>query len=178
MSGKSYTDAVHTASVQHAKYGDRICRTYLNNRRVMRCGQDGPYARRTAQAICRYGQAGQRSRRRAAGRSRGPDVLPGMRPRRCASTRSSAALWPAPGSHLRVYAQALLRRPRALAATRVGRGALGASLCREPLQYRHIAAGSPPRPASHIASVAHVPIIEIGSSLLVVVCVLRRSGLA
>jgi hypothetical protein len=28
------------------------------------------------------------------------------------------ALWPAPGSHLRVYAQALLRRPRALAATR------------------------------------------------------------
>src|SRR5262249_48575768 len=75
MSGKSYPDAVHTASVQHAKYGDRICRTYLNNRRVMRCGQDGPYARRTAQAICRYGQAGQRSRRRAAGRSRGPDVF-------------------------------------------------------------------------------------------------------
>ena len=78
-------------------------RTYFITRRVMRCGQDGPYARRTAQAICRYGQAGQRRRRRAAGRSRGPDVLPGMRPRRCASTRSNAALWPAPGSHLRVY---------------------------------------------------------------------------
>src|SRR5262252_8357853 len=41
----------------------RQTRTYLNNRRVMRCGQDGPYARRTAQAICRYGQAGQRCRR-------------------------------------------------------------------------------------------------------------------
>ena len=40
----------------------------------------------------------------------------------------------------------------------------GAFRCREPLQYRHIAAGSPPRTASHIASVAHVPIIEIGSS--------------
>ena len=153
----------------------------------MRCGQDGPYARRTAQAICRYGQAGQRSRRRAAGRSRGPDVLPGMRPRRCASTRSSAALWPAPGSHLRVYVQALLRRPRALATTPEGTGRRatadavaqrpwaggrsaggkrllrGTSLCREPSQYRHIASGSPPRPASHIASVAHVPIYEIGS---------------
>jgi hypothetical protein len=32
------------------------------------------------------------------------------------------------------------------------------------LQYRHIAAGSPPKTASHLASVAHVPIIEIGSS--------------
>src|SRR5215813_8364772 len=74
-----------------------------------------------------------------------------------------------------------------LAATRVGRGGeqrpvavaqrpwaggrsagdkrmlRGACLCREPLQYRHIASGSPPRPASHIASVAHVPIYEIGS---------------
>src|SRR5262249_8207258 len=38
-------------------------RTYFIYRRVMRCGQDGQYARRTAQAICRYGQAGQRSRR-------------------------------------------------------------------------------------------------------------------
>src|SRR5215813_976490 len=87
----------------------------------------------------------------------------------------------------RVYAQALLRRPRALAATRVGRGAeqwlrhcapilagvrpavgkrplRGASLCREPSQYRYIASGSPPRPASHIASVAHLLIIEICSS--------------
>src|SRR5262249_62081854 len=90
--------------------------------------------------------------------------------------RSSAALWPAPGSHLRVYAQALLRRPRALAATRrdgagepsAGDKRLlrGASLCREPSQYRDIASGSPPRPASHIASVAHVPIIEIGSGLM------------
>ena len=45
-----------------------------------------------------------------------------------------------------------------------GRGDLGAFLRREPLQYRHIAAGSPPLTASHIASVAHVLIIEIGSS--------------
>lgn len=45
-----------------------------------------------------------------------------------------------------------------------GRGDLGAFCRREPLQYRHIAAGSPPKTASHIASVAHVPIIEIGSS--------------
>ena len=44
-----------------------------------------------------------------------------------------------------------------------GRGDLGAFLRREPLQYRHIAAGSPPRTASHIASVAHVPVVEIGS---------------
>ena len=44
-----------------------------------------------------------------------------------------------------------------------GRGDLGASCCRSPLQYRHIAAGDPPKPASHIASVAHVPIYEIGS---------------
>jgi hypothetical protein len=34
------------------------------------------------------------------------------------------------------------------------------------LQYRHIAAGDPPKSASHIASVAHVPIYEIGSNLL------------
>src|SRR6185436_5758819 len=45
-----------------------------------------------------------------------------------------------------------------------GRGDLGASLCREPSQYRHIASGSPPRPASHLASVAHVPVYETGSS--------------
>src|SRR3970040_808798 len=44
-----------------------------------------------------------------------------------------------------------------------GRGDLGASCLRSPLQYRHIAAGDPPKPASHIASVAHVPIYEIGS---------------
>jgi len=42
-----------------------------------------------------------------------------------------------------------------------GRGDLGASCRRSPLQYRHIAAGDPPKPASHIASVAHVPIYEI-----------------
>jgi hypothetical protein len=72
--------------------------------------------------------------------------------------------WPAAGSHLRPRAQALLRPPRAvLAATRVGRGDLGAYCCRSPLQYRHIAAGDP-KSASHIASVAHVPIHEIGSS--------------
>jgi hypothetical protein len=71
--------------------------------------------------------------------------------------------WPAAGSHLRPRAQALLRPPRAvLAATRVGRGDLGAYCCRSPLQYRHIAAGNPPKSASHIASVAHVP--EIGSN--------------
>src|SRR5512147_87029 len=40
----------------------------------------------------------------------------------------------------------------------------GASCRRSPLQYRHIAAGDPPKPASHIASVAHVPIYEIGST--------------
>ena len=45
-----------------------------------------------------------------------------------------------------------------------GRGALGAFRCREPLKYRHITAGSPPRTAFHIASVAHVPTIEIGST--------------
>src|SRR4249920_2832852 len=39
----------------------------------------------------------------------------------------------------------------------------GAFCCREPLQYRHIAADSPPKTASHIASVAHVPIVEIDS---------------
>src|SRR5688572_25871441 len=39
----------------------------------------------------------------------------------------------------------------------------GAFLRRERLQYRHIAADSPPRTASHIAFVAHVPAIEIGS---------------
>jgi hypothetical protein len=33
------------------------------------------------------------------------------------------------------------------------------------LQYRHIAAGNPPKSASHIASVAHVPIYEIGSKM-------------
>src|SRR5688572_13566041 len=41
----------------------------------------------------------------------------------------------------------------------------GASCCRSPLQYRHIAAGDPPKTASHIASVAHVPIYEISSRL-------------
>src|SRR5262249_37073878 len=38
-------------------------RTYFITRRVMRCGQDGPDARRPRQAICRYGQGGQRSSR-------------------------------------------------------------------------------------------------------------------
>src|SRR5262252_10393707 len=45
-----------------------------------------------------------------------------------------------------------------------GRGNLGAFLCREPSQYRHIASDSPPRTASHLASVAHVPSYETGSS--------------
>src|SRR6185436_14330434 len=44
-----------------------------------------------------------------------------------------------------------------------GRDDLGASLCREPSQYRHIASGSPPRSASHLAAVAHVPSYETGS---------------
>src|SRR5688572_15110561 len=44
------------------------------------------------------------------------------------------------------------------------RGDLGAFCCRSPLQYRHIAAGDPPKSASHIAAVAHVPIYEIGSN--------------
>src|SRR5882672_6085842 len=44
-----------------------------------------------------------------------------------------------------------------------GRGDLGAFRCRELLQYRHIAASSPPKTASHIAAVAHAPIVEIGS---------------
>jgi hypothetical protein len=45
-------------------------RTYFIYRRVMRCGQDGPDARRPTKAICRYGRGGQRSRRRASPRSR------------------------------------------------------------------------------------------------------------
>src|SRR5262245_33472554 len=63
-----------------------------------------------------------------------------------------------------IWSRRATQQPTVLAATRVGRGAVGASLCREPSQYRHIASGSPPRPASHIASVAHVPIYEIGST--------------
>src|SRR5262245_39664712 len=62
-----------------------------------------------------------------------------------------------------IWSRRVTQQPTVLAATRVGRGAVGASLCREPSQYRHIASGSPPRPASHIASVAHVPSYEIGS---------------
>ena len=45
-----------------------------------------------------------------------------------------------------------------------GRGDLCASCRRSPLPYRHMAAGDPPKPASHIAAVAHVPIDEIGSN--------------
>ena len=33
-------------------------RTYFIYRRVMRCGQDGPYTRRPTKAICRYGRGG------------------------------------------------------------------------------------------------------------------------
>ncbi len=97
--------------------------TYLNHRRVMRCGQDGMDARRTAQA--------------------------GLPP----ESNSGDSL-----SISRATTQ-----PPVLAATRRD-GALWAHFVRrEPLQYRHIAAGSPPRTASHIASVAHVPMVEIGS---------------
>jgi hypothetical protein len=46
-----------------------------------------------------------------------------------------------------------------------GRGDLGAFRRRAPLQYSRYCCTRPPRTASHIASVAHVPIIEIGSSL-------------
>src|SRR5215813_2885645 len=53
----------HGAVIELTRPAASVGRTYLNNRRVMRCGQDGSYARRTAQAICRYGQAGQRCRR-------------------------------------------------------------------------------------------------------------------
>ena len=43
----------------------------------------------------------------------------------------------------------------------------GASCRRSPLQYRHIAASHPPKTASHIATVAHVPAVEIGSSAMI-----------
>src|SRR5688572_32281216 len=85
-----------------------------------------------------------------------------------------------------IWSRRATTQPTVLAATRVGRGAeqrpsavarpwgqgedavakrprRGASCCRSPLQYRHIAAGDPLKSASHIASVAHVPIYEIGS---------------
>ena len=101
-------------------------RTYFITRRVMRCGQDGPDARRTTKA--------------------------GLAPE--SNSGASRSIW----------SRRATQQPTVLAATRVGRGALGASLRRAPSQYRHIASGSPPRPASHIASVAHVPIYEIGSS--------------
>src|SRR5688500_9267561 len=87
-----------------------------------------------------------------------------------------------------IWSRRATQQPAVLAATRVGRGAEqraaavvrplrqgeeavakrsrgGAYCCRSPLQYRHIAAGDPPKSASHIASVAHVPIYEIGSRL-------------
>ena len=80
----------------------------------MRCGQDGMAARRLAQAICRYGQAGQRSRRPS---------------------------WPQPEG-----------------TGRSGRISLSVAPNIESMRRR-----DPPRTASHIASVAHVPIIEIGS---------------
>src|SRR5262249_45448533 len=59
---------------------------------------------------------------------------------------------------------AVAQRPWAGGRSAGGKRLLrGASLRREPSQYRHIASGSPPRPASRSASVAHVPIYEIGS---------------
>jgi hypothetical protein len=140
-------------------------RTYFIYRRVMRCGQDGPDARRPRKAICRYRQGGQRSSLRA-GAWKGPRLRGCDRGGAHRHADSIRRAWPAAGSHLRPRAQALLRPPRAvLAATRVGRGDLGAYCCRSPLQYRHIAAGNPPKSASHLASVAHVPIYEIGSKM-------------
>jgi hypothetical protein len=102
----------------------------------------------------------------------GPSFAPrrapssGMRPQSCAQARGfNPARLARCGVAPTPKAQALLRPPRAvLAATRVGRGDLGAYCCRSPLQYRHIAAGDPPKSASHIAAVAHVPIYEIGSN--------------
>src|SRR5215831_20826 len=79
------------------------------------------------------------------------------------------ALWPgrtgckAPDEgNMSILSRRETQQPTVLAATRRD-GAICASLCREPLQYRHIAAGSPPRPASQLASVSHVPMYEIGS---------------
>ena len=91
--------------------------------------------------------------------------LAGMRPHRRAQARGfNSARLARSGVAPTPRAQALLRPPRAPGRNPEGRGKLGASCCWEPLQYRHIAAGSPPKPASHIASVAHAPIVEIGSA--------------
>jgi hypothetical protein len=79
----------------------------------MRCGQDEVDARRTAQAICRYGQAGQRRRRPS---------------------------WPQPEG-----------------TGRSGRISLSVAPDMESTCRRD------PRTASHLASVAHVSRVEIGS---------------
>jgi hypothetical protein len=131
----------------------------------MRCGQDGPDARRPTQAICRYGQGGERGSRRAAAWSRGPDFRGCDRGGVHEGRGKCGALGPLRGrtyAHGRRHCSAL--RGPSWPQPRRGRGNLGAFLCREPSQYRHIASGSPPRTASHIASVAHVPIYEIGSN--------------
>ena len=90
-------------------------RTYSIYRRVMRCGQDGPYTRRTTKAICRYCRGGQRSRRPS---------------------------WPQPGG-----------------TGRSGRISLSVAPNIESMRRR-----DPPRTASQLASVAHVPVYGIGSS--------------
>ena len=62
-----------------------------------------------------------------------------------------------------ILASRATKQAPVLAATRRDGGDLGAYCCRSPLQYRHIAVDDPPKSASHIASVAHVPTTEIGS---------------
>ena len=112
-------------------------RTCFITRRVMRCGQDGPDARRPTKAICRYGRGGQRSSRRAAARSRGPGF------RGC---DREGAHWPVVqaarparfGSHLRVNAQALLRRPRASWPQPAGTGRRATTPLRRPVAQRQM----------------------------------------
>jgi hypothetical protein len=136
----------------------RPYRTYLNNRRVMRCGQNVMNARSGAQLISRRLRFV--SRRPVCGSSRISPSVP---------LRSlHAALRPVPHHAMRNRGRGALTRPattraRVLGHNPKGRGALGAFRRRAPLQYSRYCCTRPPRTASHIASVAHVPIIEIGS---------------
>ena len=93
--------------------------------------------------------------------------LAGMRPRRRAQARgfNAARFGPLRG---RTYACGAGTAPPSACPGRnpEGRGDPGAFLRRGPSKYRHIPSAPPPRTASHIAAVAHVPIYEIGSSQL------------
>jgi hypothetical protein len=161
----------------------RPYRTYLNNRRVMRCGQNAMNARSGAQLISRRLRLV--SRRPVCGSSRrSPSVA--LRPRH-------AALRPVPHHAMRDRGRGALTKPattqarvlattrrdgalsnglplRALFGKRTPRGRKrplrGAFRRRAPLQYCRYCRTRPPRTASHIASVAHVPMIEIGSGAL------------